>query len=61
MAIFLAIVPAVMVFRLHGGDGGAFFSAGRKEQGDQNQVKQWSSHAAEALKLTFFVFKTLPG
>jgi hypothetical protein len=61
MAVLLTIVPAVMVFWLHGSDGCAFFAAGGKEQGNQNQIKQWSSHAAEAIKLTFFAFKTVPG
>jgi hypothetical protein len=61
VTILLAVVPTVMVFRLYRGDGCASFAAGGKEQGNQNQIKQWSSHAAEALKLTFFVFKTVPG
>jgi hypothetical protein len=61
MAVLLTIVPAMVVFRLHGGDSCAFFAAGGKEQGNQNQIKQWSSHAAEAIKLTFFAFKTVPG
>jgi hypothetical protein len=61
MTVLLAVVPSVVVFRLHSGDRCAFFTAGGKEQGNQNQIKQWSSHAAEALKLTFFVFKTVPG